>query len=251
MKVAVIVSARINSKRLPGKALADIDGMPMVIHTCKRSALAKRVDVVYLATDSDEIKLVAEEYGVKVIMTSNLHTNSSERAAEACEQIDADIVVNVQGDEPLVYPNHIDEVLEPMFRDHSPDVTMGVTKFKRKNSPGDIKAVFDGQGKILYASRNDIPCFFDQEETHMWKMSFIVPFKKAILQKYLTWEATPLELIEDNHFLRIIENGVDIHAVVVDQAKISVDNTQDLEEVREEMKTDKIKNQYYQKEVTL
>ena len=125
---------------------------------------------------------------------------------------------------------------------------MGVTQFSRKNSPGDIKAVFDQKGKILYASRHDIPCYFGQEEKPMWKMSFIVPFKKSVLQQYLVWKATPLELIEDNHFLRIIENGVNIQAVVLDQAKISVDNAADLEEVREEMKRDKIKKLYYQEE---
>lgn len=248
MKVVVIVSARINSSRLPGKALADIDGLPMVVHTCKRSMLAKRVDAVYLATDSDEIRRVGEKYNIPVIMTGSKHTNSSERAAEACEHLDADIIVNVQGDEPLVYPNHIDEVLAPMFGDNPPNVTMGVTQFYKKNSPGDIKAVFDESGKILYASRNDIPCFFKQVEQFMWKMSFIVPFKKSVLQKYLSWDPTPLELIEDNHFLRIIENGIDIHSVIIDEAKISVDNAQDLEEVRALMLKDTIKHQYYQKE---
>jgi 3-deoxy-manno-octulosonate cytidylyltransferase (CMP-KDO synthetase) len=248
MKTAVIVSARLNSKRLPRKALVDIDGIPMVIHTCKRAALAKRVDVVYLATDSQEIKAVGDHYGIPVIMTDSCHTNSSERAAEASQSIDADIVVNVQGDEPLVYPDHIDQVLEPMFGDNPPLVAMGVTQFTKKNSLGDIKAVFDEKGKILYASRHDIPCFFGQEEKPMWKMSFIVPFQKSVLQKYLVWKATPLELIEDNHFLRIIENGIDIQAVVIDQAKISVDSAEDLEEVRNEMKRDKIKKQYNQKE---
>ena len=104
MKVAAIVAARLESTRLPRKALKDIHGVPMVVHTCKRTELAQSVDEVYLATDSDEIRDVAQAYGLKVIMTDSTHRNSSERIAQAAQHVDADVIVNVQGDEPLVYP---------------------------------------------------------------------------------------------------------------------------------------------------
>lgn len=244
MKVAVIIAVRLKSTRLPEKGLADIGGLPMFVHTCKRCQLAKSVDEVYLATDDEKIKSIAESHDIPVIMTATHHTNSSERIAEASQHVDADIIVNVQGDEPLVYPEHIDQVIAPMLEDDSKQVTIGVTKFNKLNSPGDIKAVMDDEGKVLYASRNDIPCFYLQEQQFMWKMCFIVPFRKAIIAKYLEWEATSLELIEDNHFLRIIENKIPLHAVEIDDAQVSVDTAEDLEQIRELMAQDTLKNEY-------
>ena len=244
MQAVGIIAARLESTRLPSKALLDINGLPMVIHTCKRAELAKTLDKVFLATDSAQIKKVGESHNIDVIMTGTYHTNSSERLAEACEKIDSDIIVNIQGDEPLVYPDHIDKVVSPLLENPEINVSIGITKFNRNDSPGDIKAVIDLNNDILYCSRNDIPCYYLKDFQHMWKMCFIVPFRKELLKKYLAWEPTPLELIEDNHFLRILEHGVKIKSIEIDDAKISVDTQEDLIEVRKLMKKDELKYQY-------
>src|SRR3990167_10533018 len=133
MKATAIIAVRLKSIRLPEKALLDIEGLPMFVHTCKRAALAKLIDKVYLATDDDKIKSIAESYGIDVIMTSTHCRNSSERVAEASQYVQSDIIVNIQGDEPLVYPEHIDQVVYPMFQDHSLQTTVGITKFYKRN----------------------------------------------------------------------------------------------------------------------
>jgi 3-deoxy-manno-octulosonate cytidylyltransferase (CMP-KDO synthetase) len=243
-KAVGIVPARLESKRLPGKALADICGLPMIVHTCKRAMLSEVLDDIYVATDSSEIKEIAEKYNIKTILTSKNHKNSSERAGEACKFIDSDIVVNIQGDEPLLYPDHIDKITKPLIKDSSIQVSMGVTKFNKINSTSDIKAVIDSDGNLIYSSRADIPHHYMKDMSFFWKLCFIVPHRKKWLEKYLEWEPTPLELIEDNHFLRLTENGIKIKTVEVDEAKISVDTPEDLEEVRSLMEKDKIKERY-------
>ncbi len=244
MKAIGIVPVRLESARLPEKALKDICGLPMIVHTALRASMSKSLSEVYVATDNKKIRSIVESYGIKVIMTSKDHKNSSERAAEACQDLEADIVVNIQGDEPLLYPEHIDKITQPILEDDSIQVCLGITKFYKFNSYSDIKAAIDLQGNLLFSSRNDIPYYYLKDNLHLWKICFIVPHRKDVLLKYLEWKQTPLELIEDNHFLRLLEHGVPIRTFEVGQAKISVDTQEDLEEVRLLMEKDKIMDKY-------
>ena len=239
-----MIPARLQSSRLPGKALVDILGMPMVIHTCKRAQLSKTLDDVYLVTDSERIKKTAEYYNIKVIMTGSHHQTGSDRLAEACQYVECDIVVNIQGDEPLVNPEHIDAIVEPLLDDSSLNISIGVTPYTKKNSFSDIKAVLDLDGNIMYCSRTDLPSDARTPVNEMLKMCFIVPFRKDFLFQYASWEPTPLETIEYNEYLRVLEHGVKIRAVIVEDAKISVDTVEDLKEVQELIIYDAIKNQY-------
>lgn len=245
-KVVCMVPARLGSTRLPGKALKDIMGLPMIIHTCKRAQLAKTVDAVYLVTDTDEeLKVVGEAHGINVIMTGLPPSNATRSSAKAAENIDCDIVMVLQGDEPLVNPNHIDVIVQALLDDLSLQVSIGATPFAKHNSISDIKAVLDLEGNVLYCSRTDIPVTNNKGEVkEMTKLCFIVPFRKSIIQQYMTWEETPLEKIEDNHFLRLLEHGVRMKAVMIEGGKISVDTQADLDEVRELMKEDKLRLTY-------
>jgi len=243
MKIVGMVPARLQSSRLPEKALIDILGLPMVIHTCKRVQLAKRLDEVYLVTDSEQIKQAGEKYGVNVIMTGPHHKTGSDRLAEACQKIDCDIVVNIQGDEPLVYPDHIDAIVSPLIKDLSIQIAVGVTPYKKKNSVSDIKAVLDLQDNIMYCSRADLPSDARTPVVEMLKMCFIVPFKKDFLLQYSSWEPTPLETVEFNEYLRVLEHGIKMRAVRIEGAQISVDTPSDLEVVKSLMVIDK----YYPK----
>ena len=244
MKAVGIIPVRLESSRLPKKALKDICGLPMIVHTALRASMSKSLSEVFVATDNQKIKSVVESFGIKVIMTSKDHKNSSERAAEACKQINAEIIVNIQGDEPLLYPEHIDIITKPILNDENIQVCLGITKFNKENSPSDLKAVVDLNGNLLYSSRNDIPHYYLKDQSFLWKLCFIVPHKKGILQKYLEWDPSPLELIEDNHFLRLLENGIQIKTFEVEEAKISVDTQEDLEEVRRLMQKDRILRSY-------
>lgn len=240
MIVVGMVPARLESTRLPEKALIDINGMPMVIHTCKRAHLAKKLDDVYLVTDSIKIKDVADSYGIKVIMTETYHQTGSDRIAEACKKIDCDIVVNIQGDEPLVKPEHIDAIVEPLLNDRSLQIAVGVTPYTKKNSSSDFKAVLDLENNIMYCSRTDLPSDARMSVKEMLKMCFVVSFRKDFLLRFASWKPTPLETIEYNEYLRVLEHGVKMRGVNVEDAKISVDTPEDLEEIRRLLKNNNI-----------
>ncbi len=244
MRVVGMLPARLRSSRLPEKALVDIDGLPMFVHTCKRAQLAESLDDVYLATDSEKIKEIAESYNIKVIMTGPHHKTGSDRLAEACQGVDCEIVVNIQADEPLVRPEHIDSIVCPLLEDRNLQISVGVTPYTKKGSDSDIKAVLDQENNIMYCSRNDLPSDVRTTVDVMLKMCFIVPFRKEFLIQYASWPSTPLENIEYNEYLRVLEHGVKIRAVKIEDAKISVDTQDDLEEVRRLMKSDGLKAKY-------
>ncbi len=244
MKVIGIIPSRLKSSRLPNKALIDIDGLPMVIHVLKRAGLSPVLDDVLVATDSKEIVNMVKRHGGTAVMTSPRHATGTDRIAEVASSIDADIVVNIQGDEPLLNPDHIDKVVRPLLDDEELQVAVLVTPYKKKISFSDIKAVLDLTGNILYCSRSDLPSDARTSVDTMQKMCFIVPFRKDFLLKFASWEQAPLEKIEFNEYLRILEHGYKIKAVQVESAHISVDTPKDLEIVRRLMKTDLIRKSY-------
>lgn len=239
-----MVPARLASTRLPAKVVEDIMGLPMVIHTCKRAQLASSIDEVYLVTPDKELKELGEKYNINGIITL-YRRNATECAAEASMSIDCDIVVVIQGDEPLVNPEHIDAIVQALLDDDKLQVAIGTTPFAKLNSLSDIKAVLDLEGNVLYCSRADIPATNNKGRVEgMLKLCFTVPFRKSFIQEYSTWEESPLEKIEDDHFLRILEHGVKMRAVMIEGARISVDTQSDLDEVREMMKEDTLKLKY-------
>lgn len=237
MNVIGMLPVRLESTRLPGKALKDINGLPAIVHVFKRCSLANSLDEVYVVTDSRDVKAVVEAHGGKVILTGK-HRNGSERIYEAYDKVDADIIVNIQGDEILVEPEHIDLIVNTMVSDPSIEYSMGVTPFSKVKSTQDFKAVTDLSGNLLYCSRADIPCSSISCNDDRLKMVFIVGFTKASLKQFVEWDETPLELREPNEFLRILENGKKIKTVFMDNAKISLDTAEDLEEIRQIMKSD-------------
>jgi 3-deoxy-manno-octulosonate cytidylyltransferase (CMP-KDO synthetase) len=239
-----MIPARLESSRLPRKALIDIEGLPMVIHTCKRAGFSRILDEVFLVTDSEEIRAAGESNGIQVIMTGRRHKSGSDRLAEACQYIDCDIVVNIQGDEPLVNPAHIDAVVSSLLADPSLEIAVGVTPYTKTNCTSDIKAVLDLENNIMYCSRNDVPSNARAKVYEMLKMCFIVPFRKKFLLQYSAWAQTPLELIEYNEYLRVLEHGVKMRAVKISDAVISVDTPEDLLMVMELMKSDPVKKMY-------
>lgn len=244
MKVVGMIPARLESSRLPEKPLIDIMGLPMVVHTCKRAQLATRLDEVYLVTDSELVREAGESHRIQTIMTGSHHQTGSDRLAEACTHVDCDIVVNIQGDEPLVNPDHIDAIVMPLIEDPSLQISVGVTPYTKKNSPSDIKAVLDLDGNIMYCSRTDLPSDARTPVEKVLKMSFIVPFRTEFLLQYAAWGPTPLEKIEYNEYLRVLEHGVKMRAIYVEDAKISVDTPMDLEEIRALMKKDTLRFRY-------
>ena len=243
-KAIAILPARLKSSRLPQKALKDICGLPMIVHVFKRCLLSKKLDEVYVATDSFEIKEVVEKYGGKVIMTSSKHETGTDRIAEAALELDAEIIVNIQGDEALVNPKYIDRVTNELIE--NPDINVGilVNSFSKKDSPSDIKVVLNKNNDVMYLSRSDIPSGSRQNNPPMLKAYHIVPFRKKFLLEFAKMDRGSLEKIEFNEYVRILENGERIRAVYVESDAVSVDTPEDLQYVREVMPYDLWFHQY-------
>ena len=238
-----MIPVRMESSRLPNKAIKDICGLPMIIHTLKRTQMAKSLDDVYVATDNEEIRKLVEFHGGKVIMTRKEHQTGSDRLAEAAERVEADMIVNIQGDEALVNPEHIDMGVQAL-KNSDAEVSILLTKYCKKNSSSDIKAVINLNNEIMYISRNDIPSDSRTEVPYMLKAYHIVSFRKNFLIKYASLAQTPLEKIEYNEYLRILENGYKIQGVLVDSDAISVDTQEDLEYVISKMLDDNLFKNY-------
>ena len=239
-KVVAIIPSRLESSRLPGKALLNIcGGLPMIVHVYKRCMLSNSLDEVYVATDNLKIKDVVESYGGRVIMTSSLHKTGTDRIAEAAKTIDADIVVNVQGDEVLLDPNYINQVVLALHDNPDINISILVNSFNKRNSPSDIKVVLNENDEIMYFSRTDIPSYARDNNHRMLKAYYVVPFRKDFLLEYSKWKESYLEKIEFNEYLRILEKGYKIKAVHVESDAVSVDTDIDLEYVRGKMISDR------------
>lgn len=210
----------------------------MVVHVYKRIRMARLVDDVYVVTDSPEIKEVVEAHGGAVLMTGSHHETGTDRIAEAVANLPHDLVVNVQGDEALVRPEHVDAGIMRMREDPSANVTILVTPFRKYNNPSDIKVVLNDRGDVMYLSRSDIPSSARTPNPEMLKAYHVLTFRRDFLLAYSTWPRGRLEMIEYNEYLRILERGERISAVYVESDAISVDTPKDLEWVRLRMAHD-------------
>mgnify|MGYP003626787854 CR=1 FL=1 len=231
-RVIGIIPARLQSSRIPQKALVDICGLPMVVHVLNRAKQSPVLSEVYVATDSQEIVSVVESHGGKAILTSVDHKNGTERAAEAIKSIEGDIFVVCMGDEALLDPAHIQTSIDAFNNSEDADASLLVTEFREDNSPGDFKVVLNSKSEVMYISRGDIPCSARNPVDYRLKAYHIMTFSREILERYSSMERSPMEKIEDHELLRLIENGYKIVGKKVDSASISVDFPEDLEFVR-------------------
>ncbi|MBU0527639.1 3-deoxy-manno-octulosonate cytidylyltransferase [Candidatus Micrarchaeota archaeon] len=243
MKVIGVIPARLKSNRLPEKPLKMIYGLPMIVHVYKRAEMCQDLDELYVATDSQRIREVVEEHGGKVIMTSKKPATGTDRIAEAVSEMECDLVVNIQGDEPLVRPEHISAAIRAL-EDHEVHVSCLSTSSTNKNDKNEIKVVFDKRSNVLYYSRTDIPSDKRVEVKTHYKQYCIYCFRKEFLKKFTEMEQSPLEKIEYVELLRAIENGFIVRNVNVDSNSKAVDTEEDLKEVEKLMKDDDLRGKY-------
>ncbi len=237
-KIVAIIPARYHSTRFEGKPLAKICGKPMIYHVYKNTRRCTLLDDVAVATDDQRIFDAVKSFGGNVVMTSSSHPTGTDRVAEAAQKLKADIVVNVQGDEPLIKPQLIAMTVEPLLKDSSISVTNLISKL---SNPGDfidssvVKAALDVKGFLMYLTRSPIPFPKSREGFVIHKQIGLYAFRRPFLQRYVGMPQTPLELVEGVEFLRILENGYKIKAVVADYDTVSVDTPSDLREVEKIM----------------
>ncbi|MCA9772135.1 MAG: 3-deoxy-manno-octulosonate cytidylyltransferase [Myxococcales bacterium] len=234
VKVLAVIPVRYASTRLPAKPLADIHGRPMVQWVYEAAAGAEGVDELVVATDDERIARAVRAFGGAVEMTAASHRNGSERVAEVARRRDADVVVNVQGDEPAVDPRGIERAVAAL-RD-SPGVRMSTLRVRLEDpaaiaSPNVVKVVTDLAGDALYFSRSPIPFCVDAP-TPCYKHLGLYAYRRDLLLEMVAWPPTALELAERLEQLRALEHGVRIRVVDAERDSIGVDTAEDLERVR-------------------
>lgn len=241
MAFKVVIPARYASARLPGKPLLDIAGKPMVIRVAEQANKSGAVTVV-IATDFEKIMQTAEEYQVNAVMTRVDHQSGTDRIAEVAGQLnwdDDDIVVNVQGDEPLIDPLLIQEVALTLA--HSKDAVMATACHPINDeasilNPNVVKVVLDASGNALYFSRSPIP--YPRDEIYKQNIQAhrhigIYAYRVGFLKQYTELNVTEIEKIESLEQLRVLHHGYEIAVSITDVAPaIGVDTQADLDEVR-------------------
>lgn len=249
-----IIPARMASSRFPGKPLMPINGFPMVGHVYLRSKLSTLLDDVYVATCDQEIADFMHSIKGKVIMTSPLHARASDRAAEALLKIEeiiktkTDIVVMIQGDEPMVTPEMIDSAIRSLLDDPSvlvSNVMSPVSSEIEHRDPNEVKVVVDVDSNALYFSREPIPSNTRRESNiPLLKQVCIIPYRRSFLLKFNAMEQTPLERAESVDMMRVLEHGYKVKMVMTKNETYSVDTVEDLREVEVLLKKDPYHGRY-------
>lgn len=234
-KILGVIPARFASTRFPGKVLALIAGKTMLQHVYDRASLCTYLTSVLIATDDDRVFAVARSFGARVRMTRSDHLTGTDRVAEAASAEEAEIVVNIQGDEPLIDPAAIDAAILPMV--HEPDLVMGTLKKRIEDAreiidPNVVKVVTNGAGDAIYFSRCPIP--FEREKpagTPYFKHIGLYVYRREFLLAYSALPVGPLEAAERLEQLRALENGFRIRVVETEYESLGVDTPEDLERV--------------------
>ena len=235
MKIVAVIPARLGSTRLPRKILREIAGRPMISWVYEAARASKLLDEVIIATDSGEIMDVCRQNGYNARMTSAHCKSGTERVYEVSREVEADVYVNVQGDEPLTRPEHLD-VLATLMKKKTVQVGTIMTKCTQVDigNPNAVKVVCDQKGKALYFSRATIP--FDRDKTgkvEYFKHLGFYAYRKPALEKFVTWPESQLELSERLEQLRFLDNGVSLYVTETPFDTVGVDTEEDLRRVED------------------
>lgn len=233
-RVAIIIPARYGSTRLPGKPLADIAGKPMVQHVYERALEVPQAQSVLVATDDERVAEAVRAFGGRYVMTSSEHPSGTDRLTEVMSQIDADIYINLQGDEPLVRPMDIATLAKGMLND--PSIQVGTLchpiNAHEAVNPNSVKVVLANDGNALYFSRSPIPYPREAIEAHYLKHVGVYAFRREVLETYSALPQPMLEQAEKLEQLRLLTAGLRIRAFTVEPTGPGVDTPECLEKVR-------------------
>ncbi len=233
MKTVAVIPARYGSSRFLGKPLADICGRPMIWWVYTQVSRSQRIENVYVATDSGEIRKVCEQYGLACVMTSEAHRTSTERLYEVAGKIPADVYVCVNGDEPLIDPAVVERVIP-----ETPEGFFAANLMTKIHTPAEavdetnIKVVTDRQGHALFFSRSPIPHPKASLAFDYYKHLGVLAYSPEALRFFAQTEKGPIEAVEDINELRFVENGKPLRMIPVETRTLSVDTPKDLEFVR-------------------
>ena len=246
MKKIILIPTRINSKRLPAKALLQIEDIPLIIHTYKRACMSKLANDVYVCTDSVKIIEVCKKYQAKFVKTKSTHKNGTDRIAEAAKKLNLknkDLIIDVQGDEPLINPSDIDRTIN-FFQKNDFEIVVPNIEFGLRNKSNVVKLLVNDKNRILWMTRSDAPYHFDNQKPKLSKHLSIIVFNYKSLVKYSNLKRSKFEKIESIELLRAIENDMFLGSNLVKSNSFSVDVIEDFVKAKRFLKKDKIKKKY-------
>ena len=235
----VVIPARYESTRFPGKPLARIAGRPMIEHVYRRAQAARGVARVLVATDDERIAQAVAAFGGDAVMTARTHLTGTDRLAEVAPALDCDVIVNVQGDEPLIAPAMIEQVIAPFQADDAlqmASLRTAITSREDLADPNVVKVVVDRDDFALYFSRAPIPCDRDGRATGSavagaWRHIGLYAYRRTFLPRFAALPPTPLERLEHLEQLRALEHGIRIRVPATTYEAVGVDTPADLARV--------------------
>ena len=241
-----LIPSRLNSKRLKEKPLLKIDNLPIVVHAYQRARMSKKLDDIIVCTDHIKIKKIIEDIGGKAILTSPKHKNGTERIYEVAKKYkNLKLVVDIQGDQPLIDPNAIDKTIGFHEKNKKFDIVLPSMPVKyNQDNPSLVKTTFTKKGEILYFSRAKTPFDYRKKKITYYKNLSIVSFKPKALKKFYYSKMGEIEKIENIELMRALENNLKLGTFVVKGSDFAVDIQADIFRAVEVMKKDKLRKKY-------
>ncbi len=240
MKVIGVIPARYGSTRLKGKVLEDIFDKPLIQHVWERASQAKLLDELIIAVDDERVEAVCKSFGAKTIMTDKECASGTDRIAQGVKDLDFDIVVNIQGDEPLLDASIIDGIVDALKSDDTTQMSTAVVKIdnaKDAQDPNIVKAIIDKSGNAIYFSRSPIPFDRENQGVQYFKHLGFYGYRKSFLMGFKDLPESKLEEAEKLEQLRVIEAGYKIKVIETTFDTVAVDTQDDLDRVKEILKT--------------
>lgn len=240
-----VIPARYSSTRFEGKVLADIGGKPMIQHVWERAKQALLLDDLIIACDDERVAAVAKEFGAKVVMTAKQHVSGTDRIAEVVNPLECKVVVNIQGDEPLLHPTMIDNVARVLLDDETLNMATLIKRIDDPasiNDPHVVKVVVDKNGYALYFSRAPIPFLAHSSEVKnpvYYKHIGLYGYTKDFLFTFKNLKPSHLEKIEKLEQLRVLEEGYKIKVIETKYETIGVDTAEDMVKLKDYLNTQK------------
>ena len=239
--IIILIPTRLNSRRLPAKALLPINNLPLIMHVYKRAKLSKKADDVIICCDDKKIYNQVKKFGGKAMMTSKHHLNGTERICEAYKKLkkNYELIVDVQGDEPLISPNQIDQVIKYHLKHKNIDIILPNLKVKTGNNTNIVKVVSNKNNDVLYLSRANIPYEFKEKNNFYQKHLSIISFKPQALVQFSKFPKSILEQVEDIELLRALDIGLKIKTITLKGDSFSIDVFEDYNKAQNKIKKDK------------
>tara|TARA_Y100000768_G_C23822238_1_gene607157 strand:- start:97 stop:840 length:744 start_codon:yes stop_codon:yes gene_type:complete len=244
-KIVALIPTRLNSKRLPGKALLEIDGYPIIVHTAKRAMLSKYINKAFVCTDSTEIIKICKKFKIQTIKTKSNFQNGTERIASVAHKFKNHLIVDVQGDEPLTNPKTIDKLISNHLKNkYKPEILIPTRKMSFNSEDTNVRVLSSSSKRIMYLSRAKIPYNYKKTISFVQKHVSVITFTYSGLMKYKKLKQSPLEKIEDIELLRAIENDMKVYSCEMNENSFSVDVNDDYLKAKIAMSQDNFRGRY-------